>query len=45
MHEREMRNTAKILIGKPEGMKPLGRPECIWEDNIRVDLIEISGKM
>jgi hypothetical protein len=27
----------KILVGKSEGKKPLGRPECIWEDNIRMD--------
>jgi hypothetical protein len=27
-----------FLVGKPEGEKPLGRPRCRWEDNIKVDL-------
>jgi hypothetical protein len=31
----EMRNTYKILVGKPEGKRPLGRPRRRWEDNIR----------
>jgi hypothetical protein len=34
----EIRNAVKILVGKPEGKKPLGRPRCRWEDNIRIDL-------
>ena len=32
----------KILIGKPTGKRPLGRPRRRWEDNIRMDLEEIS---
>ena len=31
----------KILTGKPAGKRPLGRPSCRWEDNIRMDLSEI----
>jgi hypothetical protein len=32
----------KVLVGKPEGKRPLGRPRCIWEDGIRIDLKEIG---
>jgi hypothetical protein len=32
----------KILVGKPEGKRPLGRPRHSWNDNIRIDLIEIG---
>jgi hypothetical protein len=35
-------NSYKILVGKPEGKKPLGRPRHRWEDNIRMDLREIE---
>jgi len=28
----------RVLVGKPEGKRPLGRPRCIWEDNSKVDL-------
>jgi hypothetical protein len=30
----------RILMGKPEGKRPLGRPRCRWEDNIKMDLRE-----
>jgi hypothetical protein len=30
-----------ILVGKPEGKRPLGRPRCRWVDNIKIDLREI----
>ena len=33
---------SKILTGKPTGKRPLGRPTCRWEDNIRMDLEEIG---
>jgi hypothetical protein len=33
-----MRNTYKVLVRKPEGKRPLGRPSRRWEDNIRIDL-------
>ena len=28
----------RVLVGKPEGKKQLGRPRCRWEDNIKVDI-------
>jgi hypothetical protein len=39
-----MRNTHKILVGKPEGKRPFGRYRHRWEDNIRIDLREIGWK-
>jgi hypothetical protein len=38
----EKRNAYRILVGKPEGKKPLGRPGRRWEDNIKMDFREIS---
>jgi hypothetical protein len=38
----EKRNAYKILVGKPEGKSPLGRPRHRWEDNIRLDLREVG---
>jgi hypothetical protein len=35
-----MRSAYKILVGKPEGKRPLGRLRRAWEDNIRTDLRE-----
>jgi hypothetical protein len=35
---REMRNVYNILVRKPEGKRPLGRPRHKWEDNIRIGL-------
>jgi hypothetical protein len=32
------RNTYRILVGKPEGKRPLGRPGHMWEDNIRMGI-------
>jgi len=40
----EVRNAYKILVGKPEGTRPLGRPRRIWEDNIRMNLKETGCK-
>ena len=34
----EERVVYRLLVGKPEGRSPLGRPRCRWEDNIRMDL-------
>jgi hypothetical protein len=34
----EKRNTCRILVGKPEGKRPLGRPRRRWVDNIKMDL-------
>jgi hypothetical protein len=38
----EMRKVYNILVGKPEGRRPLGRHGRKWEDNIRMDLMEIE---
>jgi hypothetical protein len=36
------RKVYKVLVGKPEGKRPLGRPRRRWEDGIRMDLTEIG---
>jgi hypothetical protein len=36
----EERNVYKVLVGKREGKRPLGRPRCRWEEGIRLDLRE-----
>jgi hypothetical protein len=38
---REKRNAYRILVGEPEGRRPLGRPRRRWVDNIIIDLREI----
>jgi hypothetical protein len=38
----ERRNAYRILVGKPEGKRPLGRPRRRWVDNIKMDLREIG---
>jgi hypothetical protein len=38
----EKRNAYRILVGKPEGERPLGRPRRRWVDNIKWDLREIG---
>jgi hypothetical protein len=38
----EERKVYKVLVGNPEGKRPLGRPRCRWEDEIRMDLREIG---
>jgi hypothetical protein len=37
------RGVHRVLVGKPEGKRPLGRPRCRWEDNIKMDLQEVEG--
>jgi hypothetical protein len=32
----------RVLMGKPEGKRPLGRPRCRWEEGLRMDLREIG---
>jgi hypothetical protein len=39
---REKRNAYRILVGKPEGKRPLGRPRRRWVDSIKMDLREIE---
>jgi hypothetical protein len=38
----EGRGVYRVLVGKPEGKRPLGRPRSTWEDNIRMDLQEVG---
>ena len=34
----------RVLVGKPEGMRPLGRPRRRWEDSIKMDLQKVGCK-
>jgi hypothetical protein len=38
----EKRNMYRLLVGKPEGKRPLGRPRRRWIDNIKTDLLKIG---
>ena len=38
----EGRGVHKVLVGKPEGSRPLGRPRRRWEDNIKMDFQEVE---
>jgi hypothetical protein len=38
----EKRNAYRLLVAKPEGRRPLGRPRRRWLDNIRMDLVEVG---
>jgi hypothetical protein len=40
---REERGVHRVLVWKPEGQWPLGRPRRRWEDNIKMDLQEVGG--
>ena len=39
----EGRGVHRILVGKPERKRPMGRPRHRWEDNIKMDLQEVGG--
>jgi hypothetical protein len=39
----EWRGVHGVLVGRPEGKRPLGRPRYRWEDNIKIDLQEVGG--
>jgi len=39
----EGRGMHRVLVGKPEGNRPMGRPRSRWEDNIKMDLQEVGG--
>jgi len=39
----ESRGVCRILVGKPEEKRPLGRPKRRWEDNINMDLQKLGG--
>jgi hypothetical protein len=38
----EGRGVYMVLVGKPEGKRPLGRPRCRWESNIKMDIQEVG---
>ena len=38
----EERGVHKVLVGKPEGERPLGRPRLRWEDNMNMDLQKVG---
>jgi len=38
----ERRSAYRLLVGKPEGKRPLGRPRCRWENNIKMNLQEVG---
>jgi len=39
----EERVVHRFLVGKPEGKRPFGRPRRRWEDNLKMDLLEVGG--
>ena len=39
----EGREVHRVLVGEPERKRPLGRPRCRWEDNIKMDFQEVEG--
>ena len=42
VHVWKKRNVCRVLVGKPEEERPLGRPHRMWEDNIKIDFKEIG---
>jgi hypothetical protein len=38
----DRRGTDKLLVGRPEGKRPCGRPRCRWEDNIKMNLQQVG---
>jgi hypothetical protein len=38
----ERRGVYRVLVGKPDGKRPLGRPRHRWEDDIKIDLQEVG---
>jgi hypothetical protein len=38
----EKMNVYRLLVGRPEGKRPLGRPRCRWIDNVKMNLLEIE---
>ena len=38
----DSRGAYRVLVGKPDGKRPLGRPMCRWQDNITLDLQEVE---
>jgi len=44
-HMGKIRGVYRVLVGKPEGKKPRGRPRRRWEDNIKMDLQKFRGEV
>ena len=42
-HMEKGRGVHRVLVGKPEGKRPMERPRRRWEDNIKMDLQEVGG--
>jgi hypothetical protein len=42
VHMGQMKNAYKIMVGKSKGKRPLKRPRCRWEDNIKMNIKEIG---
>ena len=38
----ERRGVYRVMVGRPGGKRPLGRPRSRWEDNIKIDLLEMG---
>jgi len=43
VHMGEGKGVHRVLVGKPEGKRPLGRPRRRWEGNIKMDLWDVGG--
>jgi len=43
-HIRKRIGAYRVLVGKPEGKRPLGRPRCRWEDNIKMGLQDMGWR-
>jgi len=41
----ERRGIYRVVVGKPQGKRPLGRPRCRWKDNIKMDNQEVGWGM
>ena len=41
-HIGERRGVYRVLVGRPEGKRPLGRPRRRWKDNVKMDLQEVG---
>ena len=41
-HMRDRTGAYRVLMGRPDGKSPLGRPRCIWDDTIKMDLKEVE---
>ena len=41
-HMEQYKNAYRVLVGKPKGKRPLGRPRRRWEDNIQMDLRKVG---